>query len=268
MALNKYLLGISKAKKGKGFSSSGLDDSGLLVRYYLDEAASGTTPSVASDDSGIGAAMNMNIDWGNPDASWTEISNNRGLDFYNTEHNAIAEADINDTSDKVRDAIEGGKTCTLEFRGQIDEGSSSVGRVFGIRSSTEEEGIVMLLTAGAPVMTGYIRWRDNDAMTFTLPNTLHTWHIVFDSSEASLSDRITIYQDGIEYTTGRSEGSMPSLDETLQMSASASIVLMNRPDLARWVQGTAYYAAIYSDPFTAQRCADHHTIIAADDDTP
>ena len=109
-----------------------LVDTGLVVRYFLDEAASGRDPTAVLDSSGVGTAFDLTINYDTDKLAYTETSGNRGLESVSTANNQRANKAINNTSDKVRDNLHGSKTITVEIKVRVDSISSSNGRIFVI----------------------------------------------------------------------------------------------------------------------------------------
>ena len=88
-----------------------LVDTGLQVRYYIDEAASGQMPDDVLDGSGVGADFDLAITYDSTDLNYQEISGDRGLENTDVATLARAEKAINDTDDKIRNNIGGSKVC-------------------------------------------------------------------------------------------------------------------------------------------------------------
>ena len=121
---------------------------GLIVRYYIDEADTGQGPSAVLDGSGVGADFDLAITYDSTDLNYNEINGNRGLENIDIATLARAEKAINDTSDKVRDNVQGAKTATVEIVVRIDDFSASQGRCFAINQGTGNPNLGLSGTSG------------------------------------------------------------------------------------------------------------------------
>lgn len=243
----------------------GLFNTGLILRYFLDEAASGTTPTEAKDVSGVGTPFDLPISY-DTNLSYAEVSGNRGIQSANITDAGILQAAIDDSSDKVRDAIVGSKTCTLEVvvfsaSDQNPDGA----RIFGINDNTTGVG-------NGPIFTSdHIDWGfrafnlQADFFTATYDAKI-VLHAVLDSSQANADDRIKIYEDGVEISS--TTNSTITQDDVMALPANCTVTMLNRPSLNRAFKGTLYYAAMYSHAFTPSEVAHNAGILSVNDDRP
>ncbi|MGC1951708.1 MAG: hypothetical protein WA970_03875, partial [Gammaproteobacteria bacterium] len=91
---------ISQSILSLGVASGSMVDTGLVTRYYIDEASSGTSPTQVSDSS-PNAYHLTNVDYGSGNMAYTEVSGNRGLESTSTAGTQRARRAIDNTSDVV-----------------------------------------------------------------------------------------------------------------------------------------------------------------------
>ena len=120
-----------------------LIDTDLVVRYYVDEPASGITPTTV-DDAGPATTQDLAIDYdaGTADLEYTEVSGNRGLEFKDAGGDQYASFAVG-TSGKTYTAFNGTKVATLEVVCQVDTFSTSGGRVFGLQRLDAQQAVVV-----------------------------------------------------------------------------------------------------------------------------
>ena len=170
-----------------------LVDTDLQVRYYVDEAISGTGPAAVLDGSGVGSDFDLTIDYDGT-MSYTEVGGNSGLESTSTTGDHRAEGSINNTSDKLRDNILGAQKVTMELVVRIDDITSDGGRVFVINESTSNPTIGFAGTSSTDLSFywGAVKVRSWD------PGTVRTvWHAVVDTTQGTANDRVLIYKDGL-----------------------------------------------------------------------
>src|SRR3990167_184433 len=119
-----------------------LVDTGLLVRYYLDEAASGD-PATIEDASGNNydlTATGTNVA---ANMEYVEVSGNRGVDCLSTTGNQRLVHAIDNTSDIIRD-MAGESLFTLEVVVRLDAITTNGSRIFGINDRLGGNGYLIL----------------------------------------------------------------------------------------------------------------------------
>lgn len=245
-----------------------LDDTGLLARYYLDEAASGTTPPAALDTSGIGAAYDLTIDYGAGNLAYTVVGGQRGLASASATGSQKARKQIV-AADKLSSAFVGShQTGTLEIVLNIASFSASGGRVFGINNRAGGNG--GLLLAG----TGGAAWqvRHNDQVRRTwdgTENVRQVIHVVIDTNQVADSNKVRVYVDGSLIAT--TEDSNPVTSENFTIADGADLIMFNRESggsFDRSIVGTIYYAAIYSAAMSSVNITNNAGVLLTSDDTP
>lgn len=247
-----------------------LIDTNLVVRYFVDEAASGITPTTV-DDAGPATTQDLTIDYdaGTADLEYAEESGNRGLEFKDSagdQHASIALG----TSGKIYDAFNGTKVATLELVCRVTLFSGSGGRIFGIQRLDGSDG--ECIVRGTDATNGEIfqfAWQQVICRTFTISgNGRHVIHVVVDTAEATANDRIKVYVDGSVISP--TVNANPTQNDTL-LPSNDQLIAGNRlagGNYARSFTGVWFYGALYSGAFSAQDCSDNYDILGpGGDDT-
>ncbi len=249
-----------------------LVDSGLLVRYYIDEAASGITPSHVLDASGVGSDMDLLINYGAgaTDLEYTEVGGNRGLD--SKDKAGDQRADFNLASgDKVYDGIHGSQTATVEIKIDADSLNTSTSRIFAINGRTGDAPQLGYTGSSTAVWTTY--FNEILIQRFNLGAALSVFHLVIDTTLATANDRLLIYKDGVIQTPLSTPGTITQ-NATFDLTTAgtnAQLIMLNRESsgsYARSADGILYYAALYDSAFTQANVDTNEAILAVDDDTP
>lgn len=249
-----------------------LSDSGLLARYYMDEAASGQTPTELVDSSGVGVALNVPITYGNS-LSWAEVSGNRCLRSSGSAGTGVATTAALTSGNKIFDALDGATEATLEYVINALTYNGSGSRVFGLMNGTGGNG-TLLLTGSATVLNGSgtnsevrvnnTNYSDNNGDLGDIFGR-SVVHVVLDTTQAAQDDRIRVYVNGVEQAKNAS--TFLSLNQTLNF-ADTRLVFHNRGAQNRAFEGDLFYAAIYDEAFDQTRVTAHQTQLSTDDDTP
>ena len=241
-----------------------LVDTGLIVRYYIDEAASGQGPTAVLDGSGVDVDFDLVITY-TTNFLYTEISGNRGINFPSTNGVQRADKAIDNTSDKVRGNIYGSKTYTVEVVAQIDDFSSSTGRCFAINKGTSNPTLGLTGTSGT---NANIYFNESLMRSFNPGSVRAVWHIVVDTALATANDRIKIYKDGTLQSP--TIDANPSQNVTVSIPSDSRLFMFNRGDSSfeRSMDGVLFYAALYSSAFSAANVTTNEAILSSDDDTP
>lgn len=246
-----------------------LVDTGLIVRYYIDEAASGTDPAAVVDTSGVGDAFDLTLNY-DGHLAYTEVSGDRGLvsDSDGDDQYARKLIDCTAPVDKVFDNLSGSTKATMEVVADVDSFSASTGRLFGVNAGTSNPDFAFV-GAGTDFRL-YINWVLVRSWTGTL--TRCVFHIVVDTTLETANDRIKIYENGSAITPDYD--SNPDQNATIDLAADSTttyLYMFNRGTTAwaRSVVGTLYYAALYAGiAFSQEQVTQNYDILTADDDTP
>ena len=239
---------------------------GLVVRYYIDEAASGQGPTAVLDGSGVGAAFDLAITYA-ASLNYTEIGGNRGLENTGIVGNQICEKAIDPTSDKVRDNIHGAQKFTITVVARIDDFSGGMGRCFAINENSSSNAKIGL-TGNSP--TAAKTFFNGTVMRTWDPGTVRTvTHIVFDTTQATANDRVKVYKDKVLQSP--TIDANPALNATVDLPSTSRIVMFNRGPSGsrdRSMDGVLFYADLHSIAYTQAQVTNDFDILTADDDTP
>lgn len=247
-----------------------LIDTGLLARYYIDEAASGTSPTSLVDASGNNYAINS-INYDGTMAFTEDGSGNRGLVSSNVAGNHYALRNIDNTSDVIRDALVGNTKGTLEVVLTLVVGNSNGGRIFGINDRAGGNGQFTLKANHDGSTEIDVAFNgDNASTSYSIGTTRCVIHVVYDSTQATQNDRMRVYKDG---TLIASVGTALSvgLNQGHTLGSNLDLILLNRNSggsYQRSINGTVGYAAIYSVAFAGGDITNNSTDLLLDDDTP
>ena len=239
-----------------------LIDTDLIVRYYVDEAASGTTPTDVLDASGVGTDFDLALTYGTA-LSYTEAATGRGLQ--STSNTGAQRAEKATASgDKVYDNLHGAQKITIELVVDIDSGKVGGGRVFVLNRTTDSP-LLGLVVDGTDWR---VYWEEYTRRSWTGSTSRQVIHIVYDTTLATANDRIKIYVNGSLITPDYD--STPAQNDTLSIPAGTKLFMFNRGTTTfdRSVTGMIYYAAIYDGAFSAANVTNNYDILVLDDDTP
>jgi len=241
-----------------------------VVRYYVDEAASGTGPTAVVDRSGNSYDLTT-INYGAGNMAYAEpAAGMRALDSISVNGTQRAMRAIDNTSDAVRDALAGVTQATIELVLRLDAGNSNGGRVFGINDRAGSDG-ELIVKAPNDVNTA-LNLSFNDVSSPESANigtARVVVHIVLDSTQGTATNRIRVYINGALDLTGI--GDNVGLNETLALAADLDLIAFNRDSggsFDRSFDGALFYAAIYAEAFTQQMVTDNFDILTLDDDQP
>ena len=244
-----------------------LVDTGLLGRYYFDEAASGTAPTQIDDFSGN--AYHLTPDYGSGNMAYTEVSGNRGLESTSVTGTQRAAHRLNDSSDTVRDGIDGSTTATLEMVFDPDSFTGSGSRIWGLNGGSGENGSFILKATSTTSYTVAINNTDSPGFNPSI-SARAVVHVVFDSTEGTQDDRVRVYVNG---SLNQSLGADMSIGSsaTITLGSSMDLIALNRANSTsydRSMDGRFFYSAIYSSALTSGNVSTNYTILSSDDDEP
>lgn len=243
-----------------------LIDTGLVVRYYIDEAASGTSPTEVIDTSGVGAAFDLTLNY-DGHLAYTEVSGNRGLVSDSSGDDQYAKKAIDDSSDKVRDNLVGAQKITIELVVAPDSFAAGTGRCFAVNEGTFN----MSLGFGGAGTDFQVFWEGTLMRSWTgSGGTRIVLHIVYDTTQGTAANRVRVYVDGSEISPD--VDASPAENDTLALDSGHELWMLNRGSgspYARSMDGIIYYAALYGGKaFDQTDVTTNYDILTADDDTP
>jgi hypothetical protein len=253
-----------------GAPSGTLVDRGLVTRYYLDEAASGTQPTALTD--AAPTPLNLPITYvdGN---TFTEVDCQRGMSWPGISLDGRADAPVLGT--KIETALDGSRTGTIECVINLQDADVSSSRISHIGTDSGTGRFTMF--SDGPASLGF-DWDDQLGMVI---GTVEEWtidlanlgrivaHIVLDTNLAAAADRVRLYVDGVDQGVGDIHNSaVPQNSETEIIASTDTHVLGNRSIGGRSFLGTIYYCAMYSEALTGSEVTNNVTVLLAADDTP
>lgn len=242
-----------------------LVDTGGIVRYYIDEAASGQGPANVLYSGDFTPDFDLAITYDGTDLNYVEISGNRGLENIDVSTLARAEKAINDTSDKVRDAVDGSKTLTVEIVARVDNFNSGTGRCFVINKASDNPSLGL---SGTSSTNANVYFNGTLMRSFDPGSVRAVWEIVYDTALATANDRIKIYKDKVIQSPTINDN--PALNATLTLPTGSKLFMLNRGDsgFQRSMDGVLFYAALYSVAMPQADVDTNFDVLDPDDDTP
>ncbi|WP_437565958.1 LamG-like jellyroll fold domain-containing protein [Sorangium sp. So ce542] len=251
--------------------ASCLTDDGLVVRYFLDEAATGSAPAQVED--AAAAPMPLALTYG-PEMSFAaDGAAHRGLSWTAAGADGRASALIDGT--KIQSALQGTVAGTIEAVLRVAEVVEGGSRIVHI--GMDAEGGRFTLRSETPGQI--VLWWNGDfcggAWDAELPERA-VMHGVFDSTvQEPAADRVRLYINGAPARRRNSVGgycgmhvSVPPLGTTLDFPDGRHLVLGNRELGGRTFSGALYYAALYARALTAAEIERHAAALLHGDDRP
>lgn len=255
---------------------------GLAARYYLDEAASGSSPAFALD--AASSPLDLPITYAT-DLSYTEVAGQRGLRW------AVAAEDggpaVAIAGTKLQN-LHGAQAASIEVVVDIDEATSSTSRLCNLGAGPYSalalgtdlpEVVEDVPIIGSPVRVEVrARFETADYTYVGFPVALGqlgrvVLHAVVDASEAAPVDRVRLYVNGTRvardeiYSEG-GNGMGPQQGELLWVEETETFSIGNRTLGQRSPNGTIYYTALYAHPLDQAQITHNVAHLLADDDAP
>lgn len=249
---------------------------GLLARYWLDEADSGQGPATLIDDSP--SPLNMPLTYVGSSPTWEYGSGgNRHLRFFGTDGTDTGGAIVDIGATKVN-AIHGSMQGTLEVKYARDSNvcTGNDGRIFGVADgNTSSDGwfamrehslreTLLVKWNGFPTLAVYALGNGTPSCPIDSASVVH-W--VVDTTQAVAANRVRAYIDGVPATVQVIGGALPALNASITLGTGGRRMFLGRPHNGlRTLRGRIWYAAIYDvalDPATI--ASNVATINACDD---
>jgi len=243
-----------------------LVDDGLVARYYLDEAASGQEPTEVLDAAPDPLPLPLtyvNIGTDEFMAYTEDAGGNRGLMFTEVGHDDRASIAVDGT--KISASLHAGQTVTYEVVADVQGMSTSGSRLLHIG---EESGHALSLETDAATR---MQFSLNEHYVGGVPVDLKSlgravFHSVVDTTQTEPADRVRIYVNGGRLPSV--QGTPPDLDAAIDLGIGKHFVIGNREIGERTIEGTIFYAAVYSGPLTDEQIVQNVALLLVDDDTP
>jgi hypothetical protein len=265
-----------------------LVDRGLVTRYFLDEAASGMTPSEVQDSApdpraltldygdisppppmggmgGIGGAGGAPAGSGGsgPNVSWVENMGQRGMRFLVKNRSGGASSSI--TSIPKLAAMDGLTEATIECVAEVDGvgGSNVCNRLFHFGVNNNGQLSLCALSAGLS-----FRFNGEERETWDVDYDSAgrlVAHVVLDTARPD-AERVLLYVNGVDQGAGAIFDEPPASLEAIALNGGRH-VLGNRNGNDGTIEGVLYYCALYSVALTAAEVTNNATRLMANDDT-
>lgn len=231
-----------------------LVDRGLLVRYFIDEAVSGTAPNMLIDSAGdpqplvLGYLGNMAFE--------TDADGNSGLTWNEAGGAGAAGTIIDGTK---LEQIDGARRLTYELVVRVQGVSAGQGYLIHVGDADEDATLVQG-SGGVQVVYS----DGNDTVTWsTLLNQRRVVHAVYDGTINPASARLRLYVDGA--LVSNPSGDFPSA-LPVSVNGGASLVIGNNVANDRSIAGRIAYAAIYTAAFDPTEVTANATRLLLSDD--
>lgn len=251
--------GLDDDCDGSVDSGSGcLVNTDLVVRYFLDEAASGAgVTAMDSAPNPLNLSVSYNSNEGQP--NYVQEATGRGLEWTTADRNGVAEVAANNT--KVQSMLNTKTKATFELVTRMDS-TAGYNRTFGITNGMAT--VFTLLTVGTGAYAFNLnggelgRWNGNYSAGRVV------LHVVYDSTDGTAANRVRFYVNGMQQpSTG---GNAPNQNAPIGVGPNDWLALGNRDSEGRCIDGVIYYAAMYANALSATDIANNFAILSANDD--
>ncbi len=239
-----------------------LTNDGLVVRYFLNEAANGQGPTTVMDSAQD--PLHLNVDYGgSANMSFTATPMGRGLAWVAAGSPGTASASIEGT--KVFTAFDKKTQGTMEVVAQFLAVTPSGSRIFSIGAGTEGGRFTL---SSNTVDRVQFRWL-NDNVIGDWPLSFGSSgrcviHVVIDTTEVDAARRARLYVNGT--AVQENTAMAPMQYATIDIGFDRHLYLGNRDGAIRSFGGSLYYAALYSRPLADNEIASHVSHLIIDDD--
>lgn len=235
---------------------------GLIVRYFIDEADTGTGPTQLEDAAPSPRPLVITYE---PELAYTEAYGQRALAW--TTEGGSGRASVAIAGTKIQSGLQGSTTGTIEVVVDIAQVTSNHSRITHIGYEQE----LGRFTLASPAVN-QLELVINDSnivglWSFSLSSAQRTvLHAVFDSAPADPNERAKLYADG-SLVAGNSAAPPPQ-NVTLDLHDNTHLVLGNREVGERSFRGRLHYAALYAVALSEAQVLNNATLLLADDDAP
>ena len=240
-----------------GDAAPALIDDGVLVRYFIDEAASGQGPAQLEDAAPTPLPLALSY---TPVLSFTQPAS-RGLHWTTSGDTARASVSVNGT--KIVLVLDPSTTFTLEVVADLQSVGAGENRFLSVANGTATYGSIALITNDLVTLRLHL---GTAAITWSVP-----WaqgklviHTVVDTNQTTAADRALLYVDGTPAT--RTGGTSPTLGYTAPILTTDYLAVGNVEGAGRSPGGSVYYAAIYTTALSPVQVAGNVQRLTANDD--
>jgi len=236
-----------------------LNDDGLVVRYFIDEAATDQDVKELADAAPNPLPLPLTYVSG---MSFVEESGHRGLRWNAEGLDGRPTVPVDGT--KVAVALEGSQFATIELVIQLEAVDSLSSRIFHIGTGSELGAFSL---ASQDVTEVRFNLNDNHYVSWSydvLSAERRVLHTVFDTSLADANDRVKLFVNGAPATSTSADP--PTPNETIKLGTGRDFVLGNREIGGRSFQGTLFYAALYQRALSVDEVLNHAAVLLGMDD--
>ena len=236
-----------------------LVDRGLVIRYFMDEAASGTGPSDLVDSAP--SPLALPISYGQ--ASYVEEGGNKGLRWPSVSGNGVAQRSLSGT--KILNGLTASDAVTIEVVIDIDDagGDGQNAQIAGLRGGNPD---FMLKAQGN---SGFRFFRPYGPLGALWEN-VHSQermvlHLVYNANDPTPDNRIRLYKDGV--LAPKTTSSPPQPGDNPGLGGGDFLVIGNgQSSPTDSILGTIYYVAMYKEALNLTEITNNHARLIVNDD--
>jgi hypothetical protein len=256
-----------------GSTPTTLVDRGVVVRYFLDEAASGSMPAAVLDH---GPPPTFDLPISYDGMQYASAPTGRGL-AYDLDHLGNVGAVTTDGT-KIRTDLDESVEATVEVVFDANPGSVEATQfIFMLKATATGDGRLGLALEGA---NPYFEYNQDTPATADVTQLwdvdVHVLgrvvaHVVVNTALANAADRVVLFVNGTPAPPHLNPG-IPVIpatqDDGVNTCPSCELHIGNSISTQRSFAGTVFYAAIYNVAFTAAELQNNLTVLTANDDPP
>jgi hypothetical protein len=236
-----------------------LVDRGLVARYFIDEAASGRTPTMLVDS----AALPVSIPITYAEAEYIETNGNRGLRW--SAASSAGKLEVALGGSKLDTRLTNTPDITIEIVLHIagsGTGNGNESQIAGMRGSNPD----FMLTSLNNTDLRFFRPFGTEGATWVNANTQQRMvlHLVYDTTLQVATSRIELFRDAMLLV--KTTGSAPTQNSQVGLGGSDDLMIGNRQNQDRSINGTIFYVAYYDVALTPTEIATNTQRLLANDD--
>jgi len=247
---------IDEACDGPGGGGC-LVDTGLIVRYFIAEASSGQAPTALVDVAP--SPLPMPISYTN-NLDYAQVGGHLGLSWLAAGSSGTVAVAAAGT--KIAQALTASKTATIEVVAQIAAATGNPLARLGHPTLGSQFSVLVTTMTGVEVLFGGGQNCGSWPVNFSAGRQV--LHAVLDTSQPTVATRLQVYVNGTLVAPSAST-TCPAADQGLDPSQS-TYSIGSRTDSAASIQGTIFYAALYSAALTPAEVATNATLLLVNDD--
>ncbi len=234
-----------------------------IVRYFINDALFFETPSQVRDAIGN---PELNLDIVDPDenASFVNVDSHRGISF--SEINASTRLTVPIADSKIHQQLDGSRTGTIELVVDLEDVVSIGSRISHVGTGTDG-GLFTLRASDTNTVDFFVNNLPTGRWVVDMSSGRMVIHVVLDTNEVTASERVKLYVDGQRVTPLVMLAPNKNVRISIPTGTGQSYTLGNREIGDRSLQGTFYYAAMYSGAMSADVVAHNATVLHGTDDS-